>query len=144
MSDKMVRREFFKVKCALAKAGATPIEGHAELAVESLSTALVEARVEMKRLTEVCKESNSVCACGCPPGDHESYGEEGECCGVEGHECIRTSRAVLAMLTRLRPYEAEAMAARPLLNPEDGLAERPMGLAMRQKYVRTRAANGGK
>ena len=57
---------------------------------------------EVERLTEVCKESNAVCVCGCSAKDHEQYGDEGEACGNEDHECIRTSRAVASIVKELR------------------------------------------
>ena len=57
---------------------------------------------ELAVLREVAAESNAVCACGCPAEDHEHYGEDGEACAHEDHECVRTSRAVLSMLAALR------------------------------------------
>jgi len=69
------------------------------------------ARTTAKLLQEICNESNAVCACGCPADEHESYEEDGECCGYEDHECVRTSQAVLGMLQRLRA-EVERLTAR--------------------------------
>ena len=42
------------------------------------------------------RECNAVCLCGCPDAEHESYGEDGESCGDEEHECVRVAPAVLA------------------------------------------------
>ena len=104
-------------------------------------------RAEVERLKEVCKESNEVCACECPAADHESYGENGECCGVEGHECIRTSRAVFAILTGLRSFKAEALAARPIIDdPTKYLIRHEIDMHWKQRnllqhYRATRAAN---
>ena len=101
-------------------------------------------RAEVERLKEVCKESNEVCACECPASDHESYGENGECCGVEGHECIRTSRAVFAILTGLRSFKAEALAARHLVYADGSaspVADLPFPFEAKAAYAKARAAN---
>src|ERR1017187_9603380 len=45
-------------------------------------------------------ETTGVFLCGCPPEDHESYGEDGESCGHDDHECIRTCRAIQTLYTR--------------------------------------------
>ena len=63
---------------------------------------LTELRAEVSRLREALNVSNSVCACGCPIGEHENYGEDGEACETEDHECVRTSAAVADMLELLR------------------------------------------
>lgn len=47
----------------------------------------------------------SVCACGCPISEHESYGEDGESCENETHICNRVFPAVAATL---RELEAQA------------------------------------
>jgi hypothetical protein len=57
---------------------------------------------EIERLREVCAESNAVCICGCPADVHENYGDEGECCENPTHECLRTSKAVYAVIHQLR------------------------------------------
>lgn len=51
------------------------------------------------KLEESLAESSEVCVCGCPPADHESYGEDGESCGKD-HECIRTCIAIRDMLAK--------------------------------------------
>lgn len=57
--------------------------------------------VQRMKLTEVCHESNAVCVCGCPASEHESYGEDGEACSNEAHQCIRTSLAVQKQVAAL-------------------------------------------
>lgn len=53
-------------------------------------------------LEALLRECNAVCLCGCPDSEHESYGEDGESCGHDDHECIRVPKAVLAYVERLR------------------------------------------
>jgi hypothetical protein len=67
---------------------------------------------DMALVREVLFESNAVCACGCPDADHENY-DDGESCEHDDHECVRTSKAVLAMLAKLRA-ERKILAARVL------------------------------
>ncbi len=67
-----------------------------------LEQRLAEAEADCDRLTTVCNESNAVCACGCANDEHESYGEDGESCGHDDHECVRTSLVVSCMLRDLR------------------------------------------
>ena len=67
----------------------------------------VEAlEAEKAALLEVLKESNAVCVCGCPNEQHENYGEDGEACEDDTHECNRASRAVLASVAKLRAEKA--------------------------------------
>jgi len=61
---------------------------------------------EKAALLEVLKESNAVCVCGCPNEQHENYGEDGEACEDDTHECNRASRAVLASVAKLRAEKA--------------------------------------
>lgn len=73
------------------------------------------AGAEVARLTALLRECNAVCLCGCPDSEHESYGEDGESCGHDDHECIRVAPAVLAYVNKLRsaralPPEVEAAA----------------------------------
>lgn len=63
---------------------------------------LAQREEENYRLREVLRDSNAVCACGCPVDAHENYGEDGECCESDEHECVRTSIAVAGMLDALR------------------------------------------
>lgn len=53
-------------------------------------------------LESLLRECNAVCLCGCPESEHESYGEDGESCGHDDHECLRVPKAVLAYVERLR------------------------------------------
>lgn len=55
------------------------------------------------------KSDRAVCLCGCPDADHENYGEDGESCDVEGHECVRVCAAAGEIVARLRRAQ-EAMA----------------------------------
>ena len=80
----------------------------------SFEEVIKSLRAEVERLTEVCNESNSVCACGCPMSEHDSYEEDGICCGNEEHECIPTCDAILEMLQRLRAEVAHLGAEQPL------------------------------
>jgi len=58
--------------------------------------------IENGQLTKALAEAQAVCVCGCEPTEHESYGEEGESCGVPGHDCFRTSKAVVMLMASLR------------------------------------------
>ena len=58
-------------------------------------------------LESLLRECNAVCLCGCPDSEHESYGEDGESCGDEEHECIRVPSAVLAYVQDLRQNWAD-------------------------------------
>lgn len=69
---------------------------------ERLSVSLATAQQELR-------DASSVCACGCPDAEHESY-EEGLSCANDQHDCVRTSAAVLSMLTNLRGSLATAQA----------------------------------
>lgn len=82
-------------------------DGHGLHSVDTVSPyavrqLLVRLVADLTRLRSVCEESNAVCMCGCPPSAHESLGEDGESCGHDDHQCVRTSRTVLAELVRLR------------------------------------------
>jgi ribosomal protein L37AE/L43A len=58
-------------------------------------------------LEALLRECNAVCLCGCPASEHESYGEDGESCADEEHECIRVAPAVLAYVQDLRQQWAD-------------------------------------
>lgn len=62
---------------------------------------VVELHAEVSRLTIELKEANAVCVCGCPEAAHENYGEDGEACEHEDHQCVRTNRAVLTIIAGL-------------------------------------------
>lgn len=85
--------------------------GHNESEGIKIMRALLARIVELESLLREC---NAVCLCGCPASEHESYGEDGESCADEGHECIRVAPAVLDYVNRLRsralPPEVEAAA----------------------------------
>lgn len=55
-------------------------------------------------------ESNEVCVCGCPPDQHENYGEDGEGCEDDSHECVRTCIAVRDMMQAERKQNAALKA----------------------------------
>jgi DNA repair exonuclease SbcCD ATPase subunit len=63
---------------------------------------LQEAQAEVERLKAELSEERAVCLCGCPAADHEDYPEEGQDCGVPGHECILVAKAVLESVTQER------------------------------------------
>lgn len=65
-------------------------------------------RAEVARLTGLLEECNAVCLCGCPAGEHESYGEDGESCGKDDHECLRVAPAVSAAMEKERAARREA------------------------------------
>lgn len=76
------------------------IEGMApDEAIMWLRDALVTAQQELRL-------SNAVCACGCPDNEHENYGEDGQACDHEDHQCVQTNRAVLTMLEEQRVQAA--------------------------------------
>jgi hypothetical protein len=60
-------------------------------------------------------ESNAVCVCGCPESAHESYGEDGDSCEDDTHECMRTSKAVYAIVHQLRERALQAEKERDAL-----------------------------
>lgn len=71
------------------------------------------AGAEVARLTALLRECNAVCLCGCPESEHESYGEDGESCGHDDHECIRVAPAVLEIVQRYRVALSDALAQKP-------------------------------
>lgn len=75
---------------------------------------IVGLLAQVNELRPVCEESNAVCACGCPPDEHENYGEDGECCNNPEHKCVRTSYAVAAMLADALAQVREAEAPEAL------------------------------
>lgn len=81
------------------------------------------AGAEVARLTALLRECNAVCLCGCPESEHESYGEDGESCADEGHECIRVAPAVLEIVQRYRVALSDALRAQPTPPPSDAVRE---------------------
>ena len=61
-----------------------------------------EAEASLAEREALLHECNAVCLCGCPESEHESYGEDGESCGHDDHECLRVPRSVLAYVETLR------------------------------------------
>lgn len=86
-------------------------------AIEALLAAGPEGKApghdRIAELESLLRECNAVCLCGCPESEHESYGEDGESCADEGHECIRVAPAVLEIVQRYRVALAGTPAPRP-------------------------------
>ena len=61
-----------------------------------------EAEASLAEREALLHECNAVCLCGCPESEHESYGEDGESCGHDDHECLRVPKSVLAYVETLR------------------------------------------
>jgi len=74
-------------------------------------------------LESLLRECNAVCLCGCPESEHESYGEDGESCGHDDHECIRVAPAVLEIVQRYRVALSDALRAQPAPPPSDAVRE---------------------
>jgi hypothetical protein len=75
--------------------------------LEAMEVENAALQVKVAELTDVCHESNAVCACGCPLGDHDRY-DDGEACHDEAHDCVRCSVVVLELLQDLRARLADA------------------------------------
>ena len=98
------RDEFLRIKaCPSADAEIKDLCERAQVRITQ-NVPVIEQRDNAE---SVCRESNAVCVCGCEPKDHESLGEDGECCGHEDHECIRTSRSVAKIVADLRARVTE-------------------------------------
>ena len=74
-------------------------------------------------LESLLRECNAVCLCGCPDSEHESYGEDGESCADEEHECIRVAPAVLEIVQRYRVALSDALRAQTTPPPSDAVRE---------------------
>ena len=74
---------------------------------------LEKAEARVKELEGELTEERVVCLCGCDQHEHESYGEDGECCGKDGHVCLRVAMAVAIVYaqTKARVAELEAELA---------------------------------
>ncbi len=94
-------------------------------------------QAERDILRDVCNESNAVCVCGCLNGAHENYGEDGECCGVEGHECIRTCEAVAAKVATL---QAQLVTAQEALKDAEVLRRQGCNCALCQAALRSESS----
>jgi len=66
----------------------------------------VEIEGEVRSLRQQLAEDRAVCLCGCTPEQHENYGEDGEGCEREDHNCLRVAVAVRDLF-----HQAEAKAA---------------------------------
>ena len=103
---------------------------------------------EVARLTALLHECNAVCLCGCPESEHESYGEDGESCGHDDHECLRVPRSVLAYVETLRraPVRDEVReAAEALLEDYDGVEDQlPRETADKVLHLRSALSRGAK
>lgn len=97
-------------------------------AIEALLAAGPEGKApghdRIAELESLLRECNAVCLCGCPETEHESYGEDGESCADEGHECIRVAPAVLEIVQRYRVALAGTPAPRPAQDAVREAAER--------------------
>lgn len=79
----------------------------------SPSTQLAGMATERDTLRAQLAEASAVCACGCADADHESYGDDGQSCGQDGHDCYRVSPAALAELMKLRAQLAAVQEKAP-------------------------------
>lgn len=112
-------------------AHATNAYGRAVVGLASALRALLAAGPEAKapghdriaELESLLRECNAVCLCGCPDSEHESYGEDGESCADEEHECIRVAPAVLEIVQRYRVALSDALRAQPTPPPSDAVRE---------------------
>jgi hypothetical protein len=78
------------------------MEGERTEELQAACVDLDNLRAEVERLKAELSEERAVCLCGCPAADHEDYPEEGQDCGVPGHECILVAKAVLESVTQER------------------------------------------
>ena len=86
------------------------IEAAQEIAAKDETIRQQAAQIEA--LKEIADEAFGVCICGCQLSEHENYGEDGEQCENEMHECIRTSKAAYAVVHTLRARLAAVEAER--------------------------------
>jgi hypothetical protein len=94
-----------RFECERLKAELKAVHGMNDLAhAESERLAATLAEREARIL-----EDNAVCLCPCPPGEHESYGEDGEACGNDC-ECLRVCEGVKQVFDRQRATLSEREA----------------------------------
>ena len=107
-----------------------------------------EAEASLAEREALLHECNAVCLCGCPESEHESYGEDGESCGHDDHECLRVPRSVLAYVETLRraPVRDEVReAAEALLEDYDGVEDQlPRETADKVLHLRSALSRGAK
>lgn len=61
-----------------------------------------DVATQVRALVRRASEDSAACICGCPLDEHETYGEDGESCGNETHECFRVSASVAETVNNLR------------------------------------------
>jgi hypothetical protein len=61
-----------------------------------------QAREQLIALRQCVADDRAVCLCGCPADAHESYGEDGESCGCEDHDCLRVCAGAADAVAALR------------------------------------------
>lgn len=83
---------------------------NAELRTREAEAQLEQVTRERDALRKELHEERAVCICGCPAGDHENYGEDGESCPHEDHQCLRVCRGAAAVVATLRAQLASAKA----------------------------------
>ena len=94
----------------LAARAAEAAQHRQEIAAKDETIRQQAAQIEA--LKEIADEAFGVCICGCQLSEHENYGEDGEQCENEMHECIRTSKAAYAVVHTLRARLAAVEAER--------------------------------
>ena len=99
-AERMDDAEFERLRVWNIRYGEWSAPGEISLALDALIAEARRARASDAALRAALAETTGVFLCGCPPEDHESYGEDGESCGHDDHECIRTCRAIQTLYTR--------------------------------------------
>ena len=134
-----VLTQFMALSAALAAA---------ESRLSRATTALRGAEASLAEREALLHECNAVCLCGCPESEHESYGEDGESCGHDDHECLRVPKSVLAYVETLRrtPARDEVReAAEALLEDYDGVEDQlPRETADKVLHLRSALSRGAK
>ena len=74
----------------------------ADWSADGLRLILRSQQARIKELEAERNADRAVCICGCPPSEHTSYGEDGECCEHDDHECIRVCVAARDITDGLR------------------------------------------
>ena len=80
----------------------------ADWSADGLRLILRSQQARIKELEAERNADRAVCICGCPPSEHTSYGEDGECCEHDDHECIRVCVAARDIAIGLRRRAALA------------------------------------
>ena len=123
--------------------------------IEGLRVTVKEQAEEIERLTKTndlldrsLDSWTEVCVCGCPISEHENYGEEGESCEHEDHQCLRTCPGIAEMFvverTARESAEARVRALEGALRRiEDHRGLAPWGDAGKLADIAARALRGG-